>query len=200
VVKKGGMLARLAVSRREHRSAPPKSRSRAPGVGAAMLFAWFAASSCMTETPPSQPVFASVARSGPLRFRYRMIDGHSWLGSENLRGRPMVLGFLTTYDMASQAQARFLNAIAQRHGGRVQVAIVVLETAENRPLVIAFRDGLDLGYPVAMGDPEIISGEGPFGDVHIVPATVVLDAETRLVWKKLGIVREDEIEKVLREL
>jgi hypothetical protein len=111
-----------------------------------------------------------------------------------------VLGFLATYDIASQAQARFLNAIAQRHGGRVQVAIVVLETAENRPLVIAFRDGLDLAYPVAMGDAEIISGEGPFGDVHIVPATVVLDAEARLVWKKLGIVREDEIEKVLREL
>jgi hypothetical protein len=190
----GGMLAPLAVARSEHRF----------GFRAAVLFfamlALFALSACMTETPPSQPVFASTAKTGPLRFRYRMIDGHSWLGSESLRGRPTVLGFLTTYDVASQAQARFLNAIAQRHGGRVQVAVVVLEQLENRPLVIAFRDGLDLGYPVAMGDPEIIAGEGPFGDVHIVPATVVLDTEARLVWKKLGLVREDEIEKVLREL
>jgi hypothetical protein len=175
-------------------------RPQARWFRAALFVSLFAPSACMNETPAPQPVFASAVRTGPLRFRYRMIDGHSWLGSENLRGRPTVLGFLATYDIASQAQARFLNAIAQRHGGRVQVAIVVLETAENRPLVIAFRDGLDLAYPVAMGDAEIISGEGPFGDVHIVPATVVLDAEARLVWKKLGIVREDEIEKVLREL
>jgi hypothetical protein len=51
-----------------------------------------------------------------------------------------------------------------------------------------------------MGDANLISGSGPFGDVLVVPATVVLDADARLVWKKLGLAGEEEIEKVLRSL
>jgi hypothetical protein len=158
------------------------------------------ATGCGSAPPPPQPVFASIARSAPVHFQYQLIDGRNWLGSEALRGRPTVLSFLTTYDVGSQAQARFLNGLAQRLGGRVQVAAIMLESADNRPLIIAFRDGLDLGYPVALGDADVISGGGPFGDVHVVPATVVLDAEARLVWKKLGLAREEEIEKVLRGL
>jgi hypothetical protein len=155
---------------------------------------------CASEAPPPQPVFASVAKSAPVHFQYQLIDGKGWLGAETMHGRPSVIGFLTTYDMASQAEARFLNGILQRHAGKVQVAAVVLERADNRPLVIAFRDGLGLGYPVAMGDADIIAGKGPFGDVHVVPATVVLDAAGRIVWKKLGLAREEEIEKALQEL
>jgi hypothetical protein len=155
---------------------------------------------CASEPPRSQPVFASVARSAPLHFQYPLIDGRSFLTADALRGRPTVIGFLTTYDIASQAQARFLNGIVRRLAGRVQFAAIMLERAENRPLIIAFRDGLDLGYPVAMGDADLISGEGPFGDVHVVPSTVVLDAQARLVWKKLGLASEEEIEKVLKDL
>ena len=172
----------------------------------ARQFRWFAllalASACASERPPSQPVFAEISRSAspPLHFQYPLIDGRNWIGSETLRGRPTVLGFLTTYDVASQAQARFLNGIVRRLAGRVQVAIVMLEPVDNRPLIMAFRDGLDLGYPVALGDAALISGAGPFGDVHVVPATVVLDADARLVWKKIGLAREAEIEKVLRDL
>ena len=155
---------------------------------------------CASEPPPPQPVFASVARSEPLHFQYELIDGNRWLASETLRGKPAVLGFLTTYDIASQAEARFLNGILRRFAGRVQVGAIMLERADNRPLIFAFRDGLNLGYPVALGDASLISGAGPFGDVHVVPSTVVLDAEARLVWKKMGLAREEEIEKVLRDL
>jgi thiol-disulfide isomerase/thioredoxin len=156
--------------------------------------------SCASEPPPPQPVFASVAKSAPLHFQYQLIDGKGWLGAETLHGRPTVIGFLTTYDLASQAEARFLNGILQRHAGKIQVAAVVLEGVDNRPLVIAFRDGLGLGFPVAMADATLISGRGPFGDVHAVPAIVLLDGEGRLVWKKVGLAREEEIENALREL
>jgi hypothetical protein len=76
----------------------------------------------------------------------------------------------------------------------------MLESAENRPLMVAFRDALRLDYPVAIGDPSLIAGEGPFGDVHAVPSTVVLDSEGRLVWRRVGLAKDDEIENVLRGL
>ncbi len=165
-----------------------------------LLVALALSAACASEPPPSQPVFASVTRSAPLHFQYPLIDGRSWLTADALRGHPTIIGFLTTYDLASQAQARFLNGLVRRLAGRVQVAAVMLERTENRPLIIAFRDGLNLGYPVAIGDADIISGEGPFGDVHVVPSTVVLDAQGRLVWKKLGLAGEEELEKVVKDL
>ena len=172
--------------------------ARAGRIGVVAMLC--ALSNCASEPPPPQPVFASVVKSAPLHFQYQLIDGKSWLGAESMHGRPSLIGFITTYDMASQAQARFLNGILQKHVGKVQVAAVVLERADNRPLVIAFRDGLGLGFPVAMADADLIGGRGPFGDVHVVPATVLLDKEGRLVWKKLGLATEEEIEIALREL
>src|SRR5688500_2275334 len=114
----------------------PRRVGREPGrrsaCGIMLLWGAFA---CASEPPPPQPVFASVAKSAPLSFQYQLIDGRSWLSSESLRGRPAVLGFLTSYDLASQAQARFLNGIARRLGGRIQIGAIMLERIENRPLI-----------------------------------------------------------------
>jgi hypothetical protein len=141
-----------------------------------------------------------MPRGSSLHFRYDLADGKGTLGAEALRGRPSVIVFVTTYDLASQAQVRFLAGIALRHGPRIHAAAIVLEPSENRPLVLAFRDALKLDYPVAMGDASLIAGEGPFGDVHAVPSIVVLDSESRLVWRHVGLSKEEEIENVLRGL
>jgi len=66
--------------------------------------------------------------------------------------------------------------------------------------VVAYRDALKLEYPVAMGDAPLIAGEGPFGDVHTVPSTVVLDSEGRLVRRRVGLTNEAEIESMLAGL
>jgi hypothetical protein len=111
-----------------------------------------------------------------------------------------VIVFLTTYDLGSQAQARFLSGIVRRRGPSVHAAAVVLEPPENRPLIVAFRDALRLDYPVALADAPLIAGEGPFGDIPAVPSTVILDSEGRLVWKHVGLAKDEEIETVLRGL
>ena len=55
------------------------------GASIALAIAAAALASCASEAPPPQPVFASVAKSAPLRFQYQLIDGTSWLGAESLR-------------------------------------------------------------------------------------------------------------------
>jgi hypothetical protein len=155
---------------------------------------------CAAERPAPQPLFAETPHGSPLHFRYELADGKGILAPEPFRGRPTVIVFLTTYDLASQAQARFLSGISRRHGPTLHAAAIVLEPPDNRPLIVAFRDALRLDYPVAIADAALISGEGPFGDVHAVPSTVVLDSEGRLVWRHVGLSKEDEIETVLRGL
>jgi hypothetical protein len=156
--------------------------------------------SCAAERPAPQPLFAELPRGSPLHFSYELVDGKGVLTPGPLRGKPTVLIFVTTYDLASQAEARFLTGVLHRHRDGIHAAAIVLEPPENRPLIVAFRDALKLEYPVALADAPLIAGQGPFGDVHAVPSVVVLDSEGRLVFRRAGLAKEEEIETALRGL
>ena len=158
------------------------------------------AAACAAERPPPQPLFAELPRGSPLHFNYELVDGKGALTPGPLRGKPTVLIFVTTYDLASQAEARFLTGVLRRHRDGIHAAAIVLEPPANLPLILAYRDALKLEYPVALGDVPLISGEGPFGDVRAVPSVVVLDSEVRLVFRRIGLTKEEEIENVLRGL
>jgi hypothetical protein len=146
--------------------------------------------------PTSPDNRAAALRSDPVVFHYEGAQEGA-LDSGALRGRPSVIIFITTYDIASQAQARFLTMLERRHRARIRVAAVVLEPPDNRPLVIAFRDALHLDYPVAMGDSDLVAGRGPFGDVHAVPTTVLLDDKGRIAWRNVGLAKDTDIEGAL---
>ena len=109
------------------------------------------------------------------------------------------MAFITTYDLPSQAQANFLRTIAHEHVPRTNVIAIVLERAESRPLVRAFADTLALRFPIAMLESNRLEAVG-FRDVSAVPTVIVLDRETRLAWKKTGIIEAKEIAGVLRGL
>src|SRR5262245_5003659 len=87
------------------------------------------ASSPAGDKGPSVP----LQKGAPLRFEFTALDGRP-VTNESLAGRITVIGFVATYDVASQAQARFLAGLARRHVPRLNVAALVLEPPENRPL------------------------------------------------------------------
>jgi hypothetical protein len=152
---------------------------------------------CRAAASPESTRNRSVALRGePVVFHYDDVQKGA-LDSDALRGRPLVIIFITTYDLASQAQARFLTMVERRHRSKIRVAAVVLEPPDNRPLVIAFRDTLHLDYPIAMGDSDLVAGRGPFGDVHTVPTTVVLDEGGRIAWRNVGLAKDTDIDTAL---
>jgi len=155
---------------------------------------------CRTEPAPKTPESRAAApRSDPVSFRYEGVEKGT-LDSGSLRGRPAVIIFITTYDIASQAQARFLTMVERRLRSRIGAAAIMLEPSDNRPLVLAFRDALHLDYPVAWGDDDLSRGHGPFGDVRAVPTTIVLDAAGRIAWRNVGLVKDTDIEAALSGL
>lgn len=108
------------------------------------------------------------------------------------------MGFITTYDVASQAEVRFLVGLGRTHAPRLNVAFVVLEGRENRPLIEAFAAALSIPYPVAIADAETLEGQGPFAGLHHVPSVVILDRQGREVWRHLGLIKEAELEQAVR--
>jgi len=117
-----------------------------------------------------------------------------------MRGRATVIVFLATYDMASQAQARFLTKVFRSHTPRINAAAILLDPPENEPLLAAFGETLRLPYPLAIADRELLAGRGPFGDAHAVPTTVILDELGRMRWKHVGLAKDAEIEHGLADV
>jgi hypothetical protein len=156
--------------------------------------------SCGDGRPPTgaRAAAAIPPATGPvLRFAYQAVDGRP-VSTRALANRVSVIGFLTTYDMPSQVEARFLATLARRHTPRVNVAVLMLEAPENQPLVEAFVASLRLEYPVALADEATIAGEGPFAGLHHVPSVVVLDRAGREAWRRVGLVNEAQLEAAVR--
>ena len=172
-------------------------------------------SGCVAATPPIEPAPAAVAASSEPRPVERDVGApvaFSWLEARaragrdervdaaSLRGRVTVLAFVTTYDVASQAATRFAMQLARSHVPRLNVALVVLEPIESRPLVDAFASALDLPFPALLADDATIRGEGPFAGLHHVPSFVVLDREGRERARHLGLLEHAELDAIVRRV
>lgn len=167
----------------------------APALGLALSLA-----ACGGSTPAPAPIAAAPTASGPpVAFAYEALDGKP-LSSETVAGRVTVIGFITTYDVPSQAEVRFLSSLGRHHAPRINVAFLVLERQDNRPLIEAFVSALGITDPVAIADAETIAGRGPFAGLHHVPSVVILDRQGREAWRHLGVVQENDLEQAVREV
>jgi hypothetical protein len=162
---------------------------------------------CVADKPPGSaapPPTLSVAPAPepgapPVAFAWTDLAGKP-LTADSVRGRTTVLAFVATYDVASQAQARFLTALSRHHVPRLNVALVVLEQEANRPMIEAFVDTLGIDYPVALADAATLAGKGPFEGLHHVPSVVVLDKGGRERARRLGLAKEEELEALVKEV
>lgn len=142
---------------------------------------------------PAMGPSAPRTEGEPIVFSFGTTEGELF-GSADTRGRSTGVLFVTTFDLASQAQARFLNEVYKEHEPRPNVAAVVLEPPNHRVLAEAFRTSLGLDYPVALENPTTLSGDGPFGTIVGVPTLVVLDREGRVAFRSTGAVPKDTMD------
>lgn len=143
------------------------------------------------------PASAPGALTPPIAFSFETLDKKP-LSTETVAGRITLIGFIATYDVASQAEVRFLSSLGRHHTPRVNVAFLVLEAEENRPLIETFVAALGISDPVAIADLDTIAGKGPFAGLHHVPSVIILDRQGREVWRHLGLVQEAELEQAVR--
>jgi hypothetical protein len=163
------------------------------------LLLWVAlVGACSSTAPPPRPAGPVAAAQRPvIQFSYEALDGTP-LSTESLSKRVTVIGLFTTYDVPSQIVARFLASLARTHTPRLNVAALMLEGPENKPLVEAFAASLGLPYPLALADAATIAGEGPFAGLHHVPSVVILDQEGREAWRHVGFVDQARLEAAVK--
>lgn len=164
--------------------------ARAAGRACALLLACIVPSLAACDS--ASPAQTGVQARGPsIAFRFDSLDSRA-VASEAFRGKPLVLAFVTSWDLASQAQTRILTELARRYSKDVAFVLVALEESKNRELVEAYTKALDVTFPVAMADPVSTLGQEPFGDLR-VPAVFVFDAEGRVAMRNLGLTGKNQI-------
>lgn len=150
--------------------------------------------------PPQTPDTAGAPETGKrIQFEYTTLDDKT-LSTASLAGRFSVLGFITTYDPASQLQARYINRLLHNHKPRINAALLVLEAPENRPMADAFAAVLKLDCPIAMADQALLLGKGPFERLHSVPSIIILDRQGREVFRYHGVLNEEGLDSALKTL
>jgi hypothetical protein len=146
------------------------------------------------------PGVSSVALQPAVDFAFDSLDERP-VSSQATRGEPSVVVFVTTGSLAAQAQVDFLVGMARRDGDRVHYAVVAVEPPENRELVEIYRRSLGISFPVAMADAKTLAGTGPFGDISVVPVTVVLDRAGRVALRVDGrVVKSEELRAAMHGL
>jgi hypothetical protein len=154
-----------------------------------------AALNASCQRVPDEPPAVATPSGQPVSFAFGTIDG-SELSSETTRGRETALLFVTTFDLASQMEAKRLNALYHSHRPRINAGAVVLEAPEYAVLAGVFRSSLGLSFPVALADHVTLDGQSSLG-VHSVPTLLVLDRDGREIGRHSGILSEHEIERLL---
>ncbi|MBN8616354.1 MAG: redoxin family protein [Deltaproteobacteria bacterium] len=117
----------------------------------------------------------------------------------SFRGRPLVLSFFATWCVPCREEIPVLSRVADRHGD--SIAVVGVSIDETPPESVAqFTRQHGITYPV-LHDPAGASLGGAVG-VPPIPATVVLDAEGRVVFAARGgsASLEEDLHRALEEL
>ena len=136
----------------------------------------------------------------PTVYAFDPLDDERPVNSEAHRGKPVVMAFVTTGDLTSQAQVGFLNAMAKNDGDKVHYALIAIHPRKEIILVETYRKATGVEFPVALGDGPSTSAGGPFGEIPAVPTVVVLDRFGKLVWKHTGLAKAEEIRVHVRNL
>ena len=151
---------------------------------------------CANRSAAEPSRTAAKPRGEAIHFAFTTTQQEPF-SSRSSRGRATVLLFVTTYDLASQVQARRLDRLLRRQRPRVNGAAVVLESAKYAVLAETYRTWLGLSFPVCVADEETRLGKGPFGWIGRVPTLVVLDRSGAEVWRNEGLATVREMKKAL---
>lgn len=171
--------------------------------GAGRVLCWvavgcgLAGAACGGQPSPSRQEAVAPERGEVLSYAWGTTDG-GVVSSDALRGRATVLLFVTTFDLASQAQAKHLEDVYRTHKPRINAVAVVMEPPKYAPLASSFAEVLGLSYPVALADDATRTGQGPFGAIQSVPSWVVLDRDSRLAFAHAGVVSVEQLVQRVR--
>src|SRR5262245_14219230 len=147
--------------------------------------------------PTSGPVTLRFFRDPkPLQpFNMRDLDGRE-ISSSDWRGKVVLVNFWATWCPPCRAEIPDLVALQEKYRGQLQI-IGVSQDEDSPEAVRRFASEYKINYPIVMHSPEL---RRYFPNVYALPTTFVIDRETRIVQKHLGMLKPTVTELETRAL
>jgi thiol-disulfide isomerase/thioredoxin len=119
------------------------------------------------------------------------------VGREDLSGRPVLVEFWATWCPPCRGTLGWLGEMQRRHGDRLTVLAIALESDEDDVRRVASLTGAPLRW--AMGSPDLARA---FGDVSAMPTLLLFDGQGRRAGSFYGAPPglHAEVEAILRPL
>lgn len=135
---------------------------------------------------------------GAYELTLRLADGR-FLEVGELRGHPVMLFVLATFDGPSQATLRPLSHLAERRPDIAVIGICAQQGA--RMLVDAYEHALQPPFPITYDPNETVTaGASPIGELAAIPTLVLLDARGLEVARHTGFCDDDCVAEMLSAL
>ena len=123
------------------------------------------------------------------------LDGHE-LSTASLRGKVVIINFWATWCGPCRAEIPDLVALQEKYRDRLQV--IGISQDESPPEVVRrFATQFHINYPVVMMTPEL---EKLFPGIGALPTSFIVDRESRIVQKHVGMLRASTTELETRSL
>ena len=115
------------------------------------------------------------------------------------RGRVVVLNFWATWCEPCKKEMPDLSAIQNDYAALgVQVIGAAADEATDGAKVLKFTREFKVNFPVWVGAKT--EDMERFGVGSVLPATVIIDREGKIVWREIGIIKPDTLRKELDKL
>lgn len=152
---------------------------------------------CGGAQPPGPAVGQSTAEPPPrpIEMSLRRPNGE-WIHLGDLRGRPVLLMLLATFDGVSQAALRPTARFARAHP---EVHVIGIAAQPDANLLLdPYEAALAPGFPLTY-DParDVHHGTSPLGPIDAVPTFVMLDAFGVEVGRHVGFPNSHTLERLL---
>jgi len=137
--------------------------------------------------------FRNPATTPP--FTLRDLDGRE-LSSASMRGKVVIMNFWATWCGPCRAEIPDLVALQEKY--RDQVVVVGVSEDEAGPDVVRqFAARFNVNYPIVMKTPELAK---MFPGISALPTSFILDRESRIVQKHVGMLNPRTTEYEMRAL
>lgn len=139
------------------------------------------------STPSAPPLEGVTIGSRMPAYQSRMLDGTPF-DVEKLRGDVVLLNVWATWCGPCRAEMPVLNALHDKHRARkFRVVGISVDEKDFEEDVKKYVEGAKVQFPIVL-DPEAKIGK--LFPIHVLPTSMLLDREGRIVWVYTGAIEE----------
>jgi len=143
------------------------------------------------EAPPTPP--AKVPEQLP-EIRLPGVDG-AVHGLRDWKDRPLVVNFWATWCDPCRREVPLLKALRREHAAdRLEIVGIAVDYPDE---VRKYAQAHGIDYPVLVGDQGGLEAVNAFGMETVLPFSVFVDRQGRIVTLKIGELHRDEAELIL---